>query len=507
MLVPYIDRLPTAPATSMISKPTAPSFVPVKTSCFHFFLKALIFTTVGLTVPLLTAQKLLVKPYVQPGNGSTLTDADVKVIAWMTDQVPADYRVRFQTPDGQPNWTTPVRQAITLSPTERYFTYAATLADLPFNTTVSYQVMLGEKTLREANFLTRKSSDQSIHFIVVGDIGNDSPEQRAIAYQMAQVDPEFLMICGDLVYQRGRLSQYLTNFWPIYSNSASSSPGVGAPLMQSVPFYPALGNHDVEKANLTELPDAFAAFYFFHPPRNAPAGPWTTEIPGPPDRVREFKQTATGAGYPHLSLYSFDNGPAHFLVLDSNQYAAATDPSYQAWIRQDLAQSTAKWKLVFFHHPPFSSSPKHAGHQKMRLLSPLFEAGGVDAVFSGHVHDYQRSKPLRFEPEHLFPANESGPIRGTFQFDDRFDGRTHTVPDGIVYVVTGAGGAGLYARPSSPAEAITLDPDAPKSFTAKFVADRHSFSVVDIEDDRLTLRQIDIVGREIDRIVISKPVP
>lgn len=482
------------------------AFLPAR-RLLHLLFAAVGLLGVNLHSPELSAQELLVQPYVQPGDGSKLGQTDVKVIAWMTEPVPADYQVRFQWPGGESQRATPIRQTISLPDAQHYFTYAATLEGLPLNTPVSYEVMSAGRSLRKATFLTRKPPNQPLHFIVTGDIGNDSPEQRAIAYQMAQTDPEFLMICGDLVYQRGRLSQYLTNFWPIYANLSTTGLKTGAPLMQSVPFYPALGNHDVEKADLASMPDAFAAFYFFHPPRNAPSGPWTTDIPGPADQVSTFKQTATSAGYPHLSLYSFDNGPAHFLVIDSNRYAAARDPAYQDWIRQDLAQSTATWKFVFFHHPPFNSNPKHAGHQKMRLLVPLFEAGKVDVVFSGHVHDYQRSKPLWFQPRFPLPAKASGPIPGTFQFDENFDGQTHTEPDGIVYIITGAGGASLYDRPTDPTEPHNASLPSPESFTAKFVTDRHSFSIIDIDKGQFTLRQVDLAGQEIDRIIIRKLDP
>src|SRR6185436_10590921 len=118
-------------------------------------------------------------------------------------------------------------------------------------------------------------------FIVTGDLGSNDPGKAVIAYQMLEARPEFVLVCGDIAYNRGRVSDYLKRFWPVYANTDQADPVVGAPIMRSVPFYMAIGNHDVELADLSKIPDAFAAFYFFHPPRNAlPAGSWRPFIPG-----------------------------------------------------------------------------------------------------------------------------------------------------------------------------------------------------------------------------------
>ena len=466
-----------------------------------FFLTA----AAGLLITASRGQEILVKPYVQPGDGSILGATDVKVIAWMTDQVSGEFVVGYDWPGATERISTPQRTVLCVTPEQQYFTYAATLTDLPLNGEIRYRVKLNGRIAREATFLTRKTPDHPLHFVVVGDIADERPPHREVAEQMACVRPEFLVVCGDIVYDRGRLSQYMTNFWPAYCNPSQPDPAVGAPMMQSVPFYAVLGNHDVELADLAKIPDAFAAFYFFHPPRNAPAGSWTTPIPGAPEQVARFKAAAGHAGFPHLSLYSFDNGPAHFLVLDSDNYVPVTDPTYRDWIRRDLKGTKATWKFVLFHHPGFSSNRKHAGDQKMRLLAPIFEECAVDAVFAGHVHDYQRSKPLHFSPNDPAPAKVTGPIRGTFVLDEQFDGVSRTVPNGIVYFITGGGGGSLYTRMPGDTDALVPDPDTTIPFTAKFVSDRHSFSVIDVDTRQLTVRQIDIKGEEVDRVTITKP--
>jgi hypothetical protein len=140
----------------------------------------------------------------------------------------------------------------------------------------------------------------------------------------------------------------------------------------------------------------------------------------------------------------------------------------------------------------------------MRLLEPLFEQCGVDVVFTGHVHNYQRSKPLYFVPADPAPA-ERGVVRGTFKLDEKFDGKTHTVADGVIHVVSGGGGAQLYTmgRKESP-EIPVADPDTDTTFTANYIADRHSFSLVTIDGDEFVLCQIDENGTEIDRMKLTK---
>jgi len=84
----------------------------------------------------------------------------------------------------------------------------------------------------------------------------------------------------------------------------------------------------------------------------------------------------------------------------------------------------------------------------MRVLSPLLEQLGVDMVFHGHEHNYQRTRPLRFRPNSESAAKKPGEAKrmvpGAFTVDRNFDGRAETKPNGVIYVTTGAGGKHLY---------------------------------------------------------------
>lgn len=451
------------------------------------------------------AQAVLVAPYVQPGNGTSLDGQDVKVIAWLTDQKPGEFTVEFGPAKQFDKSATPARVALNLSPKQRYFKYAATLPELPFNAEISYRVKLAGKLVREGAFSTRRTADQAITFAVVGDAADGKADAKVIAHQMWLARPEFALIVGDIVYSRGLVGEYMTNFWPVYNSLAVPGPKTGAPLMQSVPIYAVLGNHDVGATNLARYPDGFGAFYFFHPPLNGPRAPTlSTPVGGPPEQVAAFK-AAAGDTYPSLGIYSFDNGPAHFVCLDGNRQVHPADPALTTWLERDLAQSKAAWKFVFFHQPGFHSSSNHYTEQKMRLLAPLFEQHGVAVVFAGHVHNYQRSKPLKFAPDEPGKFGIKGTVPGKFTLDEQFDGVTNTRPDGVIYLVTGGGGARLYSTNlSNKPELWPRDKTTWAPFTVRHISDRHSFSLVSVTPAMLSFRQVAADGTVCDRFELRR---
>ena len=179
-------------------------------------------------------------------------------------------------------------------------------------------------------------------------------------------------------------------------------------------------------------------------------------------------------------------------------------------MENDLKNSRATWKIVAFHHPRFNSSRAHYDAQWMRVLSPVFERSGVDMVLNGHVHNYQRSYPLKFEPKRNAAGNAvidtTGRVDGKFTLDREFDGKKKTRPNGVLYIVTGAGGAGLYDTAFSNKPEMWKHEPAENwvPFTVKLISNVHSFSVIETRQRRLTLRQIDVKGNLLDKIDITK---
>ena len=455
----------------------------------------------------LSAQTILVKPYVQSGRQPMSGAADSKVITWLTDTQPGRFEVDFGITTNFGRLTRPVVTPLDFGKEGRYLKYTAYLVRLPLDGQFHYRVRLENEIIRAGTVVTRKSATNTVEFVVVGDTGDGKADERKIAYQIGRAAPEFAVIVGDIVYPRGTVKEYLKNFWGPYNNTGEASPETGAPMMATVPFYGVLGNHDVGASNLATVADGLGAFYFFHPPRNGPP-PLRSHlrVRGTEIQLAAFKLAASDSS-PHLGFYSFDNGSVHGLCIDANRYVDFTEPALLEWIRADLTRSRAPWKLVFFHHPGFQATLAHYREQQTRVLAPLFEECGVDISFAGHVHNYQRTMPLKFKPAQAKP-DRSGQVNGAFTLDHRFDGVTNTVPQGVIYVVTGGGGAGLY-RPSVEEVDPRFQPSAANwtPFTAKYIADRHSFSVVKADPQKLVLRQLDEDGFEVDHITLTKPTP
>jgi len=159
----------------------------------------------------------------------------------------------------------------------------------------------------------------------------------------------------------------------------------------------------------------------------------------------------------HQSNYSFDQGNAHFVFLDANphlfnsllptgsNYGAAPSfpfPAYpsvlRSWLINDLDNSAKTWKIVVYHQPAFSSGNGTLRNDQMRQVAKLLEDHGVSLVFNGHEHNYQRTLPLRALPP--VTASPASPAAPAVAVDTAFDGRTNTVPDGVIHLVEGAGG-------------------------------------------------------------------
>ena len=121
------------------------------------------------------------------------------------------------------------------------------------------------------------------------------------------------------------------------------------------------------------------------------------------------------------------------------------------------------------------------------------------------------SMPLKFAPKRdstgeNYVISRDGRIDGTFTLDQQFDGVTNTKATGIIYIVTGAGGAVLYDEGiSNKPEMWKHDPPANwVPFTVKLISDIHSYTLIETEGKKLTLKQFDLKDNELDGIVVTK---
>src|SRR5262249_32704384 len=113
----------------------------------------------------------------------------------------------------------------------------------------------------------------------------------------------------------------------------------------------------------------------------------------------------------------------------------------------------------------------------------------------------QRSYPLTFKAKQegkKLVVNPDGTVDGEFTFDKHYDGVTKNKPNGIIYLVSGAGGAPLYGPISSKI------PTIPRTFTLKLASDHFSFTQCDINGQTLKVNQINADGSTLDSFTIEK---
>jgi len=271
-------------------------------------------------------------------------------------------------------------------------------------TTYYYRVDRGQT----ATFRTAADPSQTtFRFAVFGDTRGSSSIHRAIVKQIVKSAPDFVIHTGDLV-ESGRAKSEWDRFFQIE-----------APLLRMAPFFPTLGNHE----DLDPKRPGSHYLDIFHLPGN--------EL-----------------------WYAFDYGHARFICLKADGYPLDEyfpDEEQLAWLEEKLATNEASWLFVTFHIGVFTSREEGFLELGMReRLVPLFERYGVDAVFMGHHHSYER-----------------------------------VIVNGVTYIVTAGGGAGLY----------DLEQPEPGSQVAARV---HHYVVVEINGEQLSGMAIDRDGQIID---------
>ncbi|HEY9868448.1 MAG TPA: metallophosphoesterase [Candidatus Obscuribacterales bacterium] len=458
-------------------------------------------------------ETFVVKPYLQLGNNPGRSDKESMELTWWTSDEGHLWAVEVKRA-GSDRWSgaeLPVEDRIKIQGMKPKRRLRVKLTHLPPGARFDYRVLRNGSPVFQSQATAPKTAAQPYRFVAVGDLTNGRPGSKNIAYQISLIQPDLLVIPGDITYKRGRISEYRENFFPAY-NSDFSHFLQGGPVVRSVLAVASLGNHDAGTPELTDIrdlnvfPDLLGYFLFWSQPLNGPLGSVgatnTPDLIGLEQRKKDFL-AAAGERFPRMANYSFDYGNAHWLVLDANNYMDWTSPELRAWVENDLASAkNAVWKFVAFHQGGFTSDVKHADEQRMRLLADIFERTGVDVVFNGHNHAYERNYPLRFkvkpQPDGKLISPE-GRVDGEITLDKKFDGQSNTRPEGILYIVTGGGGGKLNLEVDRRAHPDRLPP-----FTYKLVDDRHSFTLCDVNGRTLTVRQIAENGEELDRFVVTK---
>ncbi len=328
-----------------------------------------------------------------------------------------------------------------------YTQYEAELTGLAANTTYFYRAMLnGQNQAPNDELSFRTASSDPFTFLVFGDSGQATTDQLNVATRMSILEyptsgpggPAFVLHTGDIAYLDGTFDQFESRYFAYYLH-----------MMKKTPFFPAPGNHEY-------VTNSAAAFVAVH---SVP----TATVP-PADRGR---------------YYSFDWGNTHFICIDSNDPLLAADAGrgqMLQWLEDDLQRTNQFWRIAYWHHPPYAFGPNSADPSSIviydilkRKLLPILERHGVQLVFNGHEHSYQRSKPI---------------LAGAVADDPN---------NGIVYITTGGGGASLY--PVYPRPIVEFGVSAPH------------YMHVDVQGGKITMTPVGADGLALEPAQVLAPKP
>lgn len=309
--------------------------------------------------------------------------------------------------------------------------HRATLTGLTPGTTVHYRVGSTSGLGAGASFMTAPAGDEPFSFVIEGDsrheyegIGAGYPE---LIKTLGEEAPAFILDSGDYTFS----SQ--SKEWVAWLKA-------GEPLNPFTPRLTTFGNHEMIEKNYFSLVDL------------------------PLENEEKW--------------YSLDYGPLHIVCLYTG--FGSVDTRTRTWLEKDLAASKAKWKVAFFHMPPYNAG--HHGDKDIRLevreqWVPLFEKYGVDVVAGGHDHNYQN---FGFIKAGVAVGDRTPPLEGA--------------GEAPLYIVSGGAGAPLY-------DTDATMPDIPllvKSEKAE------NYVLASVDGDTLTLEVKRLDGTVIDTITITK---
>jgi hypothetical protein len=322
--------------------------------------------------------------------------------------------------------------------------FSATLTHLSPATEYSYRVGNSEHWSEKLFFKTAAAKIDAFKFLVFGDsqssvTGSDPYglwRKTLHAAFDANPDAAFIVNVGDLV-DYGQSEQH----WDAWF---AASKGV----IDAIPAMMVPGNHESYGMGKIGKPFFFTEQFTF--PHNGPAS------------------LANQA-------YSFDYGPVHFVVLDSQSLEQKSSGDILAaeepWLKADLSSASSAWKIAFFHRAPYGVKIGREETEIRDAFCPILEKYGVQLVFNGHDHGVKRTYPIK-------------------------DGRqVKEASEGTVYYVTGRSGSKTY------------EDIGPKEFSAFFYAplDQPDYLVVEGTKKKITVKVVLQDGTVIDTYSIDKP--
>jgi tartrate-resistant acid phosphatase type 5 len=262
-----------------------------------------------------------------------------------------------------------------------------------------------------------KPADQAVRIVGMGDFGSGSDSQREVAaaiVTMGKADPFDLgLTFGDNFYpsgMKGPDDPRWRDWWET----------LYGPL--GITFYPTMGNHEWYSD------DGAVSEIIYHSP--------TWRFPSP--------------------YYTFTAGPVQFFAIDTSEISEAQI----LWLDRAIASSTARWKVVYGHHPIFAPERNaKAGAYLKYMQARLWPVirGRVDAYLCGHQHAMAHMEPR----------------------------------DGVHFFMSGGGGA-------------PLGKVAKRDTGALFAESTFGFLTLEADSSKMTIAIFDTDGKPFDTDVITK---
>jgi hypothetical protein len=297
------------------------------------------------------------------------------------------------------------------------------------------------------NFFTTSpssSTSRKIRVAAFGDCGgSDNTNQANVLntyknYLTANgVDAaDAFLLTGDNAYNSGTDAEYTSKFFNVYGSGSNK-------ILQNHKLYPSPGNHDYADYNSDKRGRYQSYFKMFSVPQSGESG--------------------SGVASNKPNYYSYDVGNIHFVSLDSygiepedlTNMRTTGNSALKTWLNADLAAATGKWKVAYWHHPPYTKGSYDSDADSM--LTPLksailtyLEERGVDLVICAHSHVYERSYLLKnytgtfttFNALTNAQSSSSAKYNGTSN-SCPYVYNTTPLNHGTVYVVAGTAGSNL----------------------------------------------------------------
>jgi hypothetical protein len=314
--------------------------------------------------------------------------------------------------------------------------YEVLIEGLAVDTPYYYAVFDGEKRLTpegtDFRFRTHPvpGTERGAYFWVVGDSGTGGRPQidvheAMIAYTSKIERPlDLYLHVGDMAYGSGTDAEFTEKFFTPYEKT-----------LRNTVCWAILGNHEGKTSSGESGTGPFYDCYIC--PTKAESG---------------------GLASGREAYYSFDYGKVHFIGLDSHDLDRRKSGAMAEWLKADLEATNAAWLVAYWHHPPYTKGTHDSDTESQLVemreqIMPILESGGVDIVFTGHSHIYERS--MLIDGAYATPTTADGVVLDDGDGDPAGDGAYAkseglTPNNGVIQIVAGHGGTTVGRKGTSP---------------------------------------------------------